>query len=216
MNKSTHTNPKVDTYLIQGCMRCPYGATERCKVIPWRAILEELRQLLLESGLEEEVKWGVPCYTRNGKNVVIVAALKAYATLSFFKGSLLEDKSQVLEKEGSSSQAGRSWRFTKVEEVQKHKELIMDYIDEAIAIEDSGKKVVLEKVPEPIPEELLDAFAEDQALEHAFFRLTPGRQRGYIIHFSQPKQSQTRKSRITKLAEQIKLGIGLHDKYKKQ
>lgn len=92
----------------------------------------------------------------------------------------------------------------------------MDYIHEAIAIEESGKKVIFEKVPEPIPEELLDAFAEDESLERAFFKLTPGRQRAYIIHFSQAKQSQTRKSRITKLADQIKLGIGLHDHYKKQ
>jgi len=213
MDQPTFINPDVDTYLIQGCMRCPYGATERCKVIPWRAVLEELRQLVLESRLVEEIKWGVPCYTRNGKNVVIVAAFKSYAALSFFKGSLLEDKHQVLEKAG---QAGRSWKFTKVEEVQEQKELIKDYIQEAIGIEDSGIKIVFEKVPEPIPEELLDAFAEDEVLERAFFKLTPGRQRAYIIHFSQAKQSQTRKSRITKLADQIKLGIGLHDHYKKQ
>lgn len=107
-------NQSVDTYLVQGCMRCPYGGTARCKVIPWRTMLEELRQLVLDAGLVEEVKWSVPCYTHNGKNVLIVAAFKAYASLSFFRGSLLEDKSQVLEKAG---QAGRTWRFTKVEEV---------------------------------------------------------------------------------------------------
>lgn len=142
----------------------------------------------------------MPCYTRNGKNVFIIAAFKAYASLSFFKGSLLEDHQQVLELSGSNSQTGRNWRFYHVDVVVDQKQLIAQYIQEAIQIEDSGKNAIVEKVAEPIPEELLDAFVDDPSLEKAFFRLTPGRQRGYVIYFSQAKQSHTRSSRIKKLS----------------
>ena len=207
-------NPLIDLYLKEGCMRCPYGATDRCKVIPWREELQTLRQIALESGLQEEKKWGVPVYTLNGKNVISVNALKESANLSFFKGALLRDENGLLQQQGSI-QSGRIIKFTSVEEIVRLQSVLANYIQEAIQIEQSGAKVMTIKNPEPIPDELLDAFQEDSILESAFYALTPGRQRAYIITFSQPKQTATRKNRIQKYRDQIVAGIGLHDEYKK-
>jgi len=207
-------NPLIDLYLKEGCMRCPYGATERCKVIPWREELQTLRQLALESGLQEERKWGVPVYTLNGKNVISVNALKESANLSFFKGALLRDEHGLLQQQGSI-QSGRIIKFTSVDEISRLQDILAHYIREAIQIEQSGAKVVTIKKPEPMPEELLEVFEEDPAYQSAFFSLTPGRQRAYIITFAQPKQTATRLGRIQKYRDQILAGIGLHDEYKK-
>lgn len=206
-------NPQVDKYLIDGCMRCKYGGTPQCKVLNWTEELETLRQIVLETGLTEEIKWGVPVYTQNGRNIVTVNALKESANLGFYKGALLKDSHKILEQQGNI-QSARIKRFTDVEEINEIKDVLKSYILEAIAIEESGKKVETIKNPEPIPDELLDAFEQDRAFKKAFYDLTPGRQRGYIIHFSQPKQPQTRIGRIEKYKEQIINGIGLHDKYK--
>jgi uncharacterized protein YdeI (YjbR/CyaY-like superfamily) len=206
-------NPQVDKYLIDGCMRCKYGATPKCKVNNWREELELLRQIVLETGLTEEIKWGAPVYTHQGKNVILVNALKESANIGFFKGALLKDKNQILQQQGHV-QAARIIRFKNVDEIEKVKAILTAYIQEAIALEKSGQKVVLKKNLEPIPEELQEAFKADTAFTQAFHALTPGRQRAYIIHFSQPKQSQTRVSRIEKLKDQILNGIGLHDEYK--
>lgn len=207
-------NPLIDQYLKEGCMRCALGGTDRCKVIPWREELQTLRQIALESGLQEERKWGVPVYTWNDKNVISVNALKESANLSFFKGALLRDESGLLQQQGSI-QSGRIIKFTSVKEIIRLQNVLANYIQEAIQIEQSGAKVVTIKNPEPIPEELLEVFEEDPAYESAFFALTPGRQRAYIISFSQPKQTATRKGRIQKYRDQILAGIGLHDDYKK-
>jgi uncharacterized protein YdeI (YjbR/CyaY-like superfamily) len=205
-------NPQVDKYLIDGCMRCKYGGTPQCKVNNWREELELLRQIVLETGLKEEIKWGVPVYTSHGKNIVSVGALKASANIGFFKGVLLTDKHKILQQQGNL-QSDRIIKFTKVDDIEKLKDVLKEYILEAIAIEESGKKVEFKKNPEPIPYELLEAFEQDPAFKKAFYNLTAGRQRGYIIHFSQPKQSQTRIGRIEKYKEQIFKGIGLNDKY---
>lgn len=202
----------VDQYLIDGCMRCKYGGTLRCKVNNWRVELEILRQIVLETGLTEEIKWGVPVYTRNGKNIVTVNALKNSANLGFYKGVLLTDTHKILQQQGNL-QSDRIIRFTNTTEIIRLKTILIEYILEAITIEESDKKVSFENNPEPIPDELLKAFEEDPAFEKAFNSLTPGRKRGYIIHFSQPKQTQTRTSRILKYKEQIFKGIGIHDKY---
>lgn len=205
-------NPQVDKYLIDGCMRCKYGATPQCKVNNWREELETLRQIVLETGLKEEIKWGVPVYSHNGKNVLSVAALKDFATIGFFKGVLLTDSNKILQQQGNL-QSDRIVRFTKTSDIKKLEEVLKSYIKEAIAVEEQGKKVEFKKNPEPIPDELLQAFEQDPAFKKAFFALTSGRQRGYIIHFSQPKQPQTRIGRIEKHKQQIFDGVGLHDKY---
>ncbi|WPR73567.1 YdeI/OmpD-associated family protein [Algoriphagus sp. NG3] len=207
-------NPKVDKYLIDGCMRCKYGGTPQCKVNNWKEELELLRQLVLETGLTEELKWGVPVYTHKGKNILTVAALKGSANVGFFKGALLTDKRKILQQQGNL-QSDRIVRFTDTTEIQRLKNILQEYVLEAIQIEVSGKKVVFKRNPEPIPEELLQAFEDDPAFQQAFYALTPGKQRGYIIYFSQPKQALTRTGRIEKFKEQIFSGSGLHDKYGK-
>ncbi len=205
-------NPQVDKYLIDGCMRCKYGATPQCKVNNWRKELDLIRQIVLETGLKEELKWGAPIYTRKGKNIVSVGALKDSANIGFFKGVLLTDKHKILKQQGNL-QSDRIIKFTNVYDIEKVKDILKSYIFEAIIIEESGKKVEFKKNPEPIPEELIEAFKENPDFKLAFNSLTPGRQRGYIIHFSKPKQSQTRVNRIEKYKDNIFNGIGLNDKY---
>lgn len=205
-------NPNVDKYLIDGCMRCKFGGTPKCKVLNWVNELELLRQIVLDSGLTEEIKWGVPVYTYKGKNVLTVNALKESANIGFFKGVLLSDRHKLLQQQGNL-QSDRIVKFQTIEEIEKQKNVLKSYISEAIAIEESGRKVEFKKNPEPIPDELIQAFEVEPAFKKAFFALTPGRQRGYIIHFSQPKQIQTRIGRIEKYKAQIFNGVGLNDKY---
>jgi uncharacterized protein YdeI (YjbR/CyaY-like superfamily) len=206
MNKST-----FDQYLIDGCMRCKYGATPKCKVNTWQTELKILREIALESGLIEEIKWGVPVYTHHGKNIISVNALKESANMSFFKGALLSDQHKILQQQGTI-QSGRIAKFTSPEQIEKLIDVLSAYIIEAIKIEESGTKVETIKNPEPVPSELLQAFEDDQIFKKAFYNLTPGRQRGYIIHFSQAKQSATRIARIEKYRAQILNGIGLNDR----
>ncbi len=195
-------------------MRCPYGGTPDCKVHRWTRELELLREIVLECGLVEELKWGAPCYTHGGKNVLMVSALRSYCCISFFKGSLLKDSKNLLEKPGEHSQAARLFKFTNLERIKEIMSDITAYIYEAIEIEKLGLKVEFKENPEPIPEELEAKFVEDPIFKTAFEALTPGRQRGYILYFSRPKQSKTRESRIEKYMPNILNGIGLHDKYK--
>ena len=209
--ENKQTNPQVDQYLIDGCMRCKYGGTPQCKVHNWVEELKILRQIVLETGLAEEIKWGVPVYTHKGKNIVTVNALKVSANIGFFKGVLLADKQKILQQQGNL-QSDRIIKFTNKDDIEKMEDVLKSYILEAIAIEESGKKIEFKKNPEPIPDELLQAFEQNPAFKKAFYSLTPGRQRGYIIYFSQAKQSQTRISRIEKYKEYILNGIGLNDK----
>lgn len=204
-------NPEVDLYLEQGCGRCPLVGTPECKVHDWEEELKQLRLIILESGLTEEVKWSVPCYTYQGSNVLILSAFKNYCSVSFFKGSLLKDPRKVLLKPGKNSQAARLFKYTSVAQITDSEHILKDYIREAIEIEKSGEKVKFKKNPEPVPEELQAKFDEDPALQEAFEALTPGRQRGYIIHFSGAKQSSTRQRRIEKYITKIKEGKGFHD-----
>jgi uncharacterized protein YdeI (YjbR/CyaY-like superfamily) len=157
------------------------------------------------------VKWGVPCYTFKKSNVAIVAAFKDYCAISFFKGALLQDSRGMLDKPGESTQSARLIKFTHVEEIVEKESILKDYIAEAIEIEMSGKKVIFNKKLEPIPQELENKLDELPAFKKAFFSLTPGKQRGYIIYFSQPKQSQTRNARIEKCMQKIMNGKGLND-----
>lgn len=206
-------NPKVDNYLEQGCLRCELGGTPDCKVHTWTAELQKLRAIVLNCGLTEELKWGVPCYTFNDSNVLTVSALKNYSVISFFKGVLLKDAKDILEMPGPNSQSARYIKFVDAKRIPEMEAVIKAYIYEAIEVEKAGLKVNFKKNPEPIPAELEQKFEEDPVLKSAFESLTPGRQRGYILYFSQPKQSKTRESRIKKCTGKILNGEGLHDKY---
>ena len=206
------TNPQVDHYLLEGCGRCPLGGTPDCKVHNWTAELTELRRIVLDCGLKEELKWGVPCYTFNGANVLMVSALKNYCALSFFKGVLLQDARGLLQKPGENSQSDRLFRFTKVEDILRLAPTIKEYIYEAIEIEKAGLKVTFKKELEPIPTEFQEVLDADPALKAAFDALTPGRKRGYILYFSGAKQSKTRTSRVKKYIPKIMEGKGFHDR----
>ncbi len=205
-------NPGVDQYLEIGCGRCPLVGTPDCKVNSWREELIELRRIILKSGLKEEIKWGNPCYTLEGKNVLMLSSLKSCALIGFFKGALLNDSYGLLVSPGKNSQSDQRLVFTNVETVLDQESIIMEYIQQAIEIEKAGLKVDYKKNPEPIPEELKIVFENDPALKTAFESLTPGRQRGYILHFSQPKQAKTRFSRIEKCIPKIMEGKGFHDR----
>ena len=207
-------NPGVDVYLEAGCGRCSLGGTPACKVHKWTEELKKLRALILSCGLTEELKWGVPCYTFRGKNVVAASAFKKYCALSFFKGSLLKDGKGILSRPGENSQASRLIGFVSVQEVAESEATLRAYILEAIEVEKAGLKVDLKEAPEPIPNELQLLLVRDPTLKAAFEALTPGRKRGYILHFSQPKQSRTRTDRIKKCVPKILNGEGLNDKYK--
>jgi uncharacterized protein YdeI (YjbR/CyaY-like superfamily) len=207
-----HTlNPKIDLYIADGCGRCDYYATPKCKVRNWQIELETLRQIVLECGLTEELKWGVPCYTFNQSNVAIVAAFKDYCSLSFFKGALLKDTDNLLNKPSDNTQSARLIKFTNSKDIVAQSAVLKSYILQAIEVEKAGLKVEFNKNPEPVPEELLQAFEVLPALKKAFYDLTAGRQRGYILFFSQPKQSNTRASRIEKYMDKIMNGKGLND-----
>ena len=209
-------NPKVDLFIADGCGRCEYYATDKCKVRNWSTELQHVRQIMLESELKEEIKWGVPVYTYGGKNVVIISALKDCVTFGFFKGVLLKDTHKILEKQGESVQSARIIRFTSVSQISELSSIIKEYIKEAILIEDSGVKVEFKKDLEPVPAELEDRFEELPALKDAFYALTPGKRRGYVIYISQPKGSEARFSRIDKCIDKIMNREGLQDKYKSQ
>ena len=202
----------VDDYLNQGCGRCRFGGTPDCKVHPWRKELDQLRQMMLDSGLVEEIKWGVPCYCLEGKNIAVVAALKDFCSLSFFKGAGLPDPQGILEKPGPNSQAARLVKITSCSQIEKLRPALMDLITLAIALEGSGFQAP-KQTPDAMeqPQELLDAFSKEPDFQHAFEALTPGRQRGYLLHFSGAKQSKTRVDRIEKQRARILEGLGLHD-----
>jgi uncharacterized protein YdeI (YjbR/CyaY-like superfamily) len=201
MAKSKQTpkmNPKADSYLSR----------EK----KWQAEMQKLRMIILDCPLTEEFKWGHPCYTFQNSNIVLIHGFKEYCALLFFKGALLTDPNNILVQQTKNVQAARQIRFAKVQEIVKMKSALKEYIYEAIEAEKSGLKVKLKKTSEyKIPEELNNAFDKKPALKKAFAALTPGRQRGYILHFSQPKQSKTRESRIEKCMPRILKGKGLND-----
>ena len=204
-------NTDVDLYFTEGCGRCPLGGTPQCKVHNWPEELKLLRKIVLDCGLTEESKWGVPCYTYKGANVAIVSAFKDYAALSFFKGALLSDENNLLDKPGENSQAARLFKFTKPQQIIEIEDLIKAYIFEAIEVEKAGLKVEFKKDLEPIPEELQTRLDEDPNLQSAFYALTPGRQRSYILHLSQAKQAKTRESRVEKCLPKIFSGKGFNE-----
>lgn len=195
---TSKTNPKVDAFIANAKK--------------WPEELKKLRAILLDSELTEEFKWRQPCYTLQGKNVVVLGELKEACALAFFKGVLLKDVHGVLTRPGQHSQSTRWFKFASVREIAEMKSVLKAYIREAIEVERAGLKVKLKKTSDlKIPEEfeiMLDEFPE---LKSAFDALTPGRQRAYIYHFSAPKQSKTREARVQKYMPQILKGRGLLD-----
>lgn len=191
-------NPKVDFYFE--------------KEKRWKAEFERLRELALASKLEEELKWGCACYTLNKTNVVLIHGFKNYCALLFMKGALLKDPSGLLIQQTENVQAARQMRFTGIQEIEKQKAKIKDFIKQAIEVEKVGLKVELKKTSEfKMVEEFEKALAQWKELKTAFYKLTPGRQRAYLLYFSSAKQSQTREARIEKYAPKILEGKGLED-----
>ena len=171
-----------------------------------------MRGIVLECGLTEERKWGVPCYTLDNTNILIISAFKEFFAISFFKGSLMKDPNGMLESPGANSQAARLIKFTQTEKVVEMETVLKSYIKEAIEVEKAGLKVKFKKASEyEIPEEMQRKFDEDPAFKNAFYDLTPGRQKGYLLYFSSAKQSKTREARIEKYSQRIFNGKGLHD-----
>lgn len=199
----------IETYFAEGCGRCEFAATPRCKVHNWTNVLKELRRIVLDCMLTEEVKWGIPCYTHQGKNIITLAAFKEFTSIGFFKGSLLSDTEGILIKPGENSQSGKQLRFVDVQKVLELEPIIKAYIFEAIEVEKSGLKVQFKATSEyDRPDELKEKFLAMPELEKAFEALTPGRQRGYLLYFSQAKQSKTRATRIEKMIPKIFAGKG--------
>ncbi len=191
-------NPKVDFYFN--------------KAKKWQEELKKLRTIVLGCQLSEELKWGVPCYTFQESNVVLLHVFKEYCALLFCKGALLKDTKGILIQQTKNTQAARQIRFTDVRKIVKMKTLLKTYINEAIAVEKAGLKVNFKKTAEfSTPEEFQNKLDKIPALKTAFNALTPGRQRAYLLYFSAPKQSKTRNARIEKYMPQILGGKGLND-----
>ncbi len=192
-------NLPADVFFTEGCGRCPLGGTPDCKVHRWTEELEQLRRIVLTCGLTEELKWGVPCYTWQKANILVLAALKEYSTISFFKGALLQDAEGILSKPGENTQAARLFRVTDVKEVMEKEDVLKAYIFEAIEVEEAGLKVDFKAKSELVYAEELRAILDiDPEYREAFDALTPGRHRGYHLYFSAPKQAKTRTSRVEK------------------
>ena len=191
-------NPKVDFYFD--------------KAKKWQEEVKQLRIIALDCNLTEELKWGCPCYTHEGKNIVLIHDFKEYCAFLFFKGALLSDPKKILIQQTENVQAARQARFTTLQEIKKLASTLKKYILEEVTVEESGLKVEMKKSTELVyPEELQKALDEMPDLKAAFEALTPGRQRAYNLYFSAPKQSKTRESRIEKSVQQILDGKGLND-----
>jgi len=193
---STH-NPKVDEFL------------KRAKT--WQGEMQKLRSVLLSSGLEEDLKWGKPCFTFEGKNIAIIQPFKEHCSLMFFKGALMVDAHGLLRSQGENTQSALRLEFTS--EAQIKKTVLQAYVKSAIAVETQGLKVDFKAKRElELPEELTQILKKDRKLAKAFESLTPGRQRAYVMHFNGAKQSATRSARIEKCAPMILAGKGLNDR----
>lgn len=195
---ATVTNPKVDAYFSRRDS--------------WQEEFTRLRRILLDTGLSEDLKWGEPCYTLDGANIVLIHGFKDYCALLFFKGALMSDTAGVLIQQTKNVQAARQIRFTSADEISGMENVLKAYVAEAAEIERSGAKIDFKSTDEfAVPEEFQAKIDSTPSLKTAFEALTPGRQRAYLLHFAQPKQAKTRESRIEKAMPQILAGKGLND-----
>jgi len=191
-------NPKVDWFFT--------------KAKAWQDEYDRLRMIALGCGLTEELKWGCPCYTFEDSNIVLIHGFKEYCAFLFFKGALLKDPNSILIQQTENVQAARQIRFTNIEEIVKLESTLKAYIKEAIKVEKAGLKVPLKKASEfSMPEEFKNVLDATPKLKKAFYALTPGRQRGYLLYFSAAKQPKTRESRVEKYVKKILDGKGLED-----
>jgi uncharacterized protein YdeI (YjbR/CyaY-like superfamily) len=191
-------NPKVDFFFEKDSQ--------------WQKECKLLRSLVLECGLAEELKWGQPCYTYDQTNIVLIHGFKEYCALLFFKGALLSDPEDILIQQTTNVQAARQIRFTNAKEIAGRKATLRAYIYEAIEVEKAGLQVKLKKTAEfPMADEFKKKLDKKPALHKAFYDLTPGRQRAYLLHFSQPKLAKTREARVEKAIPKILQGLGLDD-----
>jgi len=196
--KITRTNPSVDGFLR--------------KSKQWQEELRKLRQIILDCGLTEEVKWRHPCYTSNERNIVILGGFKEYCALTFVKGALIKDSKGILAKPGENTQSARVIHFTNVQQIVEIEPILKAFIHEAVEVEKSGLKVKFKKPSDfTIPEEFQTKLNKMPALKTAFRALTPGRQRAYLLYFSSAKQSNTRESRVEKHMKRILKGKGIDD-----
>lgn len=188
-------NPQVDDFIA--------------KAPKWQEELKALRRIIIDCGLNEEIKWAIPIYTDRGKNIVGINGFKEFCALSFFKGALLQNEDSILNKIGKV-QSARWIKFTSVREIIKIEPVLKAYIFEAIEVEKAGLKIVKKKTSDyPVAEEFQNKLNKMPSLKRAFNELTPGRQRGYLVYFSQPKLSKTREARVEKCIPQILEGKGL-------
>ncbi|MBC6167158.1 hypothetical protein HCA15_10945 [Listeria booriae] len=194
------SNPKVEEYVN--------------KAKRWQAEYKQLRAYALDCDLSEDIKWKHPCFMYEDNNIVLAHGFKEYCALLFMKGVLMKDPNGILVQQTANVQSARQIRFKNLEEIIEMEDIIKAYIKEAIEVEKSGAQVAFKKEEEfPVPEELDQKFAEMPALKEAFEKLTPGRQRAYLLYFAAPKQSKTRVSRIDKYTDRILDGIGLNDRF---
>ena len=187
-------------------------ARPNCKVGPWTKELALLRKLLLDTDLTEEIKWSAPCYTHGGRNILAISALKKSVALSFFRGAELADPDAVLRKPGENTRFARYKKFTSTKQINSLKKLIVRYVREAIELEKSGGKAVVDDAMPQHPDELTQKFGEDHNFRDALFALTRGRQRGYLLHFNSAKQSKTRAARIDRCMPKILKGKGWNER----
>lgn len=191
-------NPKVDFFFD--------------KAAQWQKEFEKLRAIALETQLAEDLKWGCPCYTYEGKNIFLIHGFKEYCALLFFKGALMKDPANILIQQTENVQAARQIRFTDLQQILDLEKTLKEYMFEAVEVEESGAKIEMKKTKEfEMPEEFQQRLDENSVLKEAFEALTPGRQRAYLLYFSSAKQSSTRTSRIEKYIPEILNGKGLND-----
>jgi len=202
----------IEEYFKNGCGRCSRFATPRCSTRQWRSGLLELRQICIDSGLQETVKWGHPCYVRGRRNIAIIGALRNEFRLSFFEPALLQDEKKLLERAGPNTPNADIIRFKSNSTVAILKPVIELYLAEAIGYADRGIRAPASSDKLILPAELLDAFKSDAELEQAFIKLTPGRQKSYVINLAAAKKSQTRVARIAKHRLRILAGKGLNER----
>lgn len=198
----------VDEYFAKGCGRCERFDTPDCSTKRWHDGVHELRRICLESGLEEAAKWGHPCYMFAGRNIAVIGALRGDFRLSFFNAALMKDPHGVLTKQGPNTRHADVLSFTDNDQVIEQEHIIRAYLAEAMEYAAAGKKPPKEEHDLELPRELSDALGDDLELAEAFNKLTPGRQRSYVINLNSAKKAETRVARIAKFRDKILAGKG--------